>query len=270
MVSLCQIESLDDPRLIPYRTMRQQFTHLQQRIFVADGEKVVRRLLTSELKVISVLLPERWLAEFQPLVENRPEQIQLFVTQKAVVEGITGFTMHQGLLAVAQAPEASSIDAVLQKTAPPRLFIAADGVSNSDNVGVLVRNCAAFGGQAIIIGPDCSHPYLRRAVRNSMGAIFNTPVVEAVTLAHSLRELRARNVRSIAAHPHVSGKTIFHANLRNDCCIVFGSEGHGISEAVLNECEEVYAIPMSNGVDSLNVGSASAVFLYEAVRQRNK
>ena len=90
------------------------------------------------------------------------------------------------------------------------------------------------------------------------------------SLAQTLHGLRARGIRCIAAHPHASGKTLSQANLSGDCCLVFGSEGHGISKVVLDACDECVAIPMANGVDSLNVGAAAAVFLYEANRQRNK
>jgi tRNA G18 (ribose-2'-O)-methylase SpoU len=90
------------------------------------------------------------------------------------------------------------------------------------------------------------------------------------TLAQTLQSLRARGVRCIAAHPHADGKTLSQADFSSDCCIVFGSEGCGISPAVLEACDEAVAIPMPPMVDSLNVGAAAAVFLYEANRQRGK
>ncbi len=90
------------------------------------------------------------------------------------------------------------------------------------------------------------------------------------TLAQTLRSLRARSVRCIAAHPHANGKTLSQADFSGDCCIVFGSEGDGISAPVLEACDEAVAIPMPPTVDSLNVGAAAAVFLYEVNRQRNK
>ena len=83
------------------------------------------------------------------------------------------------------------------------------------------------------------------------------------SLAQTLRDLRARGIRCIAAHPRADGKTLSQADFSGDCCLVFGSEGNGISQAVLEACDECVAIPMANGVDSLNVGAAAAVFLYE-------
>ena len=86
----------------------------------------------------------------------------------------------------------------------------------------------------------------------------------------TLRALRTRGIRCLAAHPHISGRTLSQASFASDCCIVFGSEGYGLSQAVLDACDETVAIPMPHTVDSLNVGSAAAVFLYEANRQRGR
>jgi tRNA G18 (ribose-2'-O)-methylase SpoU len=258
MFQVQQIESFDLPELQPYRTMRRQMDHRQQGIFVAEGDKVVRRLLESSFEVVSVLLPEKWLSELTPILRTRPEVIRVFVAEKARLETLTGFSMYQGLLAVGKVPATQS----------PWLLAAADGLSSAENLGALVRNCAAFGVRGLIAGETSCSPFLRRAVRSSMGAIFQMPVIESTNLVKSLNELRSRRVRCIAAHPHIEGRTLSQANLTGDCCLVFGSEGAGLSPVILAACDEAVAIPMPPTVDSLNVGSAAAVFLYEATRQR--
>src|SRR5258708_16097580 len=98
------IDFLDTPALQPYRTMRRQMEHREQGIFVAEGEKVVRRLLESRFTVVSVLLPPKWLEEFKPLLQTRPEQIEVYVAEKSVLETLTGFSMYQGLLAIGIVP----------------------------------------------------------------------------------------------------------------------------------------------------------------------
>jgi tRNA G18 (ribose-2'-O)-methylase SpoU len=162
-----------------------------------------------------------------------------------------------------------------------------DALTNAENLGALVRNCVAFGVQALLIGETSSSPFLRRAVRNSMGTILQLPIIELaklgqrhqfttkphitkLTLVECLKELRACGIRCIAAHPHTNKKFLSQADLSGDCCIVFGSEGDGISAPVLEACDEAVAIPMPPTVDSLNVGAAAAVFLYEVARQRGK
>ena len=270
MVKIHKIDSLDLPELAPYRTMRQQLEHRRQQIFIAEGEKVVRRLLESRFTVVSVLLPEKWLRVLEPVLKGRREEIQVYVAEKEALEKLTGFSMYQGLLAMGRIPELATLEGVLKSSARPFLFVAVDGLANAENLGVLVRNCAAFGVQVLLVGETSSSPFLRRAVRSSMGTIFQLPVVELSNLAETLQELRRQNIRCIAAHPHADRKTLSQADLSRDCCIVLGSEGCGISPAVLAACDEAVAIPMSSGVDSLNVGSAGAVFLYEASRQREK
>ncbi len=268
MFQVRRIESLDLPELQPYRTMRRQLEHRQQGIFVAEGEKVVRRLLESRLPVVSVLLPEKWLRELEPLLRARPETIKVFVAEKKLLETLTGFSMYQGLLAVGRVPARVELKQVLERSDRPYLLAAVDSLSSAENLGAVVRNCAAFNVQALLVGETCSSPFLRRAVRSSMGTVFQLPIVETSNLAETLKEIRGQGIHCIAAHPHVSGQTVAQTRLAADCCLVFGSEGYGISPAVLAACDEAAAIPMPPLVDSLNVASAAAVFLYEANRQR--
>ena len=286
MLQLRKIASLDLPELAPYRTLRRAAEHAAQGIFVAEGDKVVRRLLASDFGVLSVLLPESRVAEFEPLLRGRPElEIPVFaVTQKSVLEELVGFEMFQGVLAIGRIPVVITLKHVLANSAHPRLFAAVDGLTSAENIGLLVRNCAAFGVQALIVGETSSSPFLRRAVRNSMGAIFHLPVVElkpetrmakpgngaARTLPAVLLELRSQGIHCVAAHPHTERKFLSQADFTGDSCIVFGSEGNGLSPEVLAACDEAVAVPMAEGVDSLNVGAAAAVFLYEAARQRGR
>jgi tRNA G18 (ribose-2'-O)-methylase SpoU len=166
-----------------------------------------------------------------------------------------------------------------------------DSLTNAENLGALVRNCAAFGVHALITGETSTSPFLRRAVRSSMGTIFQLPIVELgsvhvsrfmfhsnepatdnlqpASLAATLRHMRSKGIHCVAAHPHATAKTLPQADFAGDCCILFGSEGYGISESLLDLCDQAAAIPMAQNIDSLNVAAAAAVFLYEAFRQRN-
>jgi len=265
-----QISSLDLPELAPYRTLRRAAEHETQGIFVAEGDKVVRRLLESNFGVVSVLLPENRIAEFEPLLKARPEkEIPVFaVTKKSVLEELVGFDLYQGVLAVGKIPEIVTLEKILAAGPGPKLFAAVEGLTSAENTGLLVRNCAAFGAQGLIIGETSSSPFLRRAVRNSMGTIFQLPVVHSKNLIDDLHKLRTNGIHIIAAHPHTERQILSQTDFKRDCCIVFGSEGSGLSKSVLAVCDEAVAIPMADGVDSLNVGAAAAVFLYEAQRQR--
>ncbi len=270
MVIVHPIHSLDLPELAPYRTMRRAAEHERAGIFVAEGVKVVRRLLHTNLKIISLLLTQEWLEVLRTSLETRPEEVHAYVAEKKLLETMVGYRLYHGLLALAEIPKPAALEQILRRGDQPYLIVALDGLTSSDNLGVVVRNCAAFRAHALLIGETCGSPWLRRAVRNSMGGIFHVPIVKAESLAEELRRLAIRGFRTIAAHPHAAGKNLPHADFTMDCCIVFGSEGQGISSPVLQACTEHVAVPMPVHVDSLNVGSAAAVFLYEASRQRGR
>ncbi len=268
-MKLIKVESLEIPGLEPYRTMRRPAEHRARGIFVAEGEKVVRRLVESDLKIVSVLLTKEWLKAYSGLLENRDIEEGVFVAEKDLIEQIVGYGLHQGIMAIGKVPAEIDLFQTLEKLEKPRLLVAVDGIANSENMGVIVRNCAAFGVDALVVGETSCDPYLRRSVRNSMGTIFSLGISRVEDLSTSLKTLRKEfSFQVIAAHPRGESIDINSVDLTKDVCIVFGSEGAGISSSVLNECTVSAKIPMQNSVDSMNVASSVGVILYEVSRQR--
>jgi tRNA G18 (ribose-2'-O)-methylase SpoU len=269
VLKVSSITSLDLPALRPYRTMKQQGDHFVERLFVAEGGKVVRQLLKSDLAIVSALMTPEHFEALKPHFEERSEMIEVFLGEKPLLETLTGFTMFQGLLACARIPQPTELAVALALTGRPRFFVATDALSNAENLGGLIRSAAAFGAEAIVVGETCAHPYLRRAVRASMGTVFDLKIVEPLSMVDALREMRGRGIHCVGAHPH-EDRWLTAAQLTGDCCIVVGSEGHGLSEKVRDACDELVAVPMARGIDSLNVGAASSIFFYEVWRQRNR
>jgi tRNA G18 (ribose-2'-O)-methylase SpoU len=261
------VSDLDHPDLQPYRSLRRRKDLERQARFVVEGDKVVRRFLESSFPVESLLITEEWLERIRPLLEPRADSIRVFVARKPQIEQVTGFSCYQGIKAVGRIAHAATLEQVLQHRGSPRLLAALDGISNAENMGVIVRNAAALGVQAVVVGETSCSPFLTRAIRTSMGAIFRLPVIEHVPLLSALHQLRHAGVRCIAAHPAAAGRTLLDLDLCGDACLVLGSEGYGISRVVLAACDDAAAIPMALGVDSLNVSSAAAVFFYEAWRR---
>ncbi len=271
MVITVPISSLDHPELMPYRTLRQPVEHFRAGIFVAEGEKVVARLAASRLNILSVLITPEWFEQYRSMLDERAESIHVYIAEKSLLESIVGYNLHQGIMAIGKIPSPETLQSALARSPHPRLFAAVDGLTNSENLGVLVRNCAAFGVHALFVGENSSSPYLRRSVRNSMGTVFILPVVHCSSLVETLQLLSTRHqCEVIGAHPSAKEQSVFERDLSDDCCIVFGSEGSGISPAVLAACDALAAIPMERAVDSLNVASASAAVLYEVLRQRTQ
>jgi tRNA G18 (ribose-2'-O)-methylase SpoU len=270
-----RITSLDMPALQPYRTLRRPLEHIRQGFFVAEGDKVVRRLLASDLTVLSILLTPQWYDQLfsgdqsgEHDLSASLQKASVFVAEKQLLESIVGFNLHQGIMAVANVPPPKSLDEIIQSLKPPHLLVALEGLVSAENVGVVVRNCAAFGVDALIVGETSSSPYLRRAVRNSMGTVFGLPVVHTEDLAQSLSSLSRHGATMIVGAAPGGTTSIHQIDLKRSLCLVLGNEDAGISAKILELCSERVAIPMREGVDSLNVASASAVFLYEAAKSR--
>jgi tRNA G18 (ribose-2'-O)-methylase SpoU len=262
------VESLDAPELAWYRTLRRPEEHEQAGILVATNIKVVKRLLASRYTVVSALLTPAWLEQLEPQLRARPEDICVYVADRKVLETITGYQLHQGALAVAKIPPLPDFETLLKNSPRPLLLAAVEGIASAENLGAVVRNCAAFGAHFLIVGETCGSPFQRRAVSGAMGTTFEQPLVRVVNLVETLTTLRAQGVRCLAAHPRPGAKKLAAMDLRGDCCLVFGAEGPGLTAAVLAMCDDVVEIPMPSHMNSLNVAVATGVFLYEATRQR--
>jgi tRNA G18 (ribose-2'-O)-methylase SpoU len=262
------IQSLDAPELALYCTLRRVEEHERAGVLVATNAKVVKRLLASRYTVVSALLTPAWLEKLEPLLRARPEDITVYVGERKLLETITGYQLHQGALAVAKIPPQADFETLLKNSPHPMLLAAVEGIASAENLGAVVRNCAAFGVHFLIVGETCGSPFQRRAVSGSMGTTFEQPLVQVDNLVEKLTSLRARGVRCLAAHPRPGAKKLSAVDLRGDCCLVFGAEGPGLTAAVLAACDDMVEIPMPSHMNSLNVAVATGVFLYEATRQR--
>ena len=263
------VQTLDAPELALFRTLKRVEEHERAGVLVAANAKVIKRLLASRFTVVSALLTPAWLEKLEPPLRARPEaEIPIYVAEQKVLETITGYKLHQGALAVAKIPPLPDLATLLQNAPRPLLLAAVEGIASAENLGAVVRSCAAFGAHILIIGETCGSPFQRRAVAGSMGTIFEQPVARVDNLVATLTALRARGVRCLAAHPRPGAQRLAAVDLRGDCCLVFGAEGPGLTAAALAACDGPVEIPMPSHMNSLNVAVAAGVFLYEATRQR--
>jgi len=262
------VESLDAPELALYLTLRRVEEHERAGVLVATNVKVIKRLLASRYTVVSALLTPAWLAKLEPQLRARAEDICVYVAEQPVLETITGYQLHQGALAVAKIPPQPDFETLFARAPRPLFLAAVEGIASAENLGSIVRCCAAFGVHFLIVGETCGSPFQRRAVSGAMGTTFEQPLVRVPSLVATLTILRARGVRCLAAHPRADAKKLAAVDLRGDCCLVFGAEGPGLTSTVLAACDDMVEIPMPSHMNSLNVAVATGVFLYEATRQR--
>ena len=221
------IQSLDAPELALYRTLRRIEEHERAGVLVATNAKVIQRLLASRYTVVSALLtPRGWKNSNRNCAPDR-RNCAFYVAEQKVLETITGYKLHQGALAVAKIPPQPDFETLLKNSPRPLLLAAVEGIASAENLGAVVRSCAAFGAHFLIVGETCGSPFQRRAVSGSMGTIFEQPVARVENLVATLTALRARGVRCLAAHPRPGAKKLAAVDLRGDCCLLFGAEGPG-------------------------------------------
>ena len=262
------VQSIDIPELELYRTLRRIEEHERAGVLVAASTKVIKRLLASRYTVVSALPTPAWLAQLEPLLRARPEDLHVYVAEPAMLETITGYKLHQGALAVPK----SRRNPVLKPSWPTRpvhsLLAAVEGIASAENLGAVVRSCAALRRPFLIVGETCGSPFSAGRFPVPWGPFSEQPVLKVDNLVETLAALRARGVRCLAAHPRPGARKLAAVDLRSDCCLLFGAEGPGLTAKALATCDDMVEIPMPSHMNSLNVAAAAAVFLYEATRQR--
>ena len=218
--------------------------------FIGDGRKVVRRMLAAGVATRVVCAPER-VAELAI-----PEGVEVCLASQETLESILGYRLHAGVMALGRIPP--------ERAPTGTLHVALDGLANAENVGAILRTCAAFGVDGVIVGPGTSSPWLRRAVRVSLAAPLVVPVHTVPDLADFVR---CRN--AWAAHIQGNRRDYRDVDYREPVTLVLGSEATGVTEPVLAACRGVVYIPMADEWDCLNVAASAAVLLSEARRQRD-
>jgi tRNA G18 (ribose-2'-O)-methylase SpoU len=258
------VQTLDDPRLAAYRALKDRELARDGERFIAEGEIVVRRLLASSYTTESVLLSERRSDEIAPIV---PADVPVYVVPNDLVHDIIGFKFHSGVIACGRRKLATSLDDVLPANAltdtPLTLVILAE-TANAENMGSMIRLCAAFGVDALVLGEHSCDPFWRQSVRVSMGTIFSVPIVRSDDLLRDMRRLQTERAVALAATVLDPTAQDLHAFERpKRLAILFGNEAQGLDAHFVRACDHRITIPMRRGTDSLNVAVAAGIFLYE-------
>jgi len=265
------IQDQDDARLSAYRSLKGKKLE-RDGIFIAEGDKVVKSMIESGCRVVSCLTGKDAITRYKDLLTAMAKKgVPAYIADTEVIEGIIGFRFHRGIMAVGHCPQKRSVKNALKALTRPHTLVALNAVNDPQNVGLIVRNAAAFGAGAVIVDNATYDPYYRKAVRVSMGAIFRLPLFYEDDLASSLNWLKKTyGTRIIVATPARGARDIADVKFSGNICFVFGNEDTGISRGVSRIADTKVRIPISKSIDSLNVASASAVFLYAASARQKK
>jgi len=261
------VDSMDDPRLACYRDMKDRELARMGDRFIAEGEQVVRRLLASTLRVESVLVARRKEAIIAPLV---PADVSMFVADDAAIDRLIGFAFHSGVLACGIRPGAASLAALLGRpdvaAASRSTVVVCPKITNTDNLGSMVRLCAAFGVAGLVLGERCCDPFFRHSVRVSMGSVFVVPMVRSNDCRADLKRLRDEwGYELMATVIDANAEVLARAGRKERLAILFGSEADGLDAADVALCNRRVGIPMRSGTDSINVAIAAGIFLHHFV-----
>jgi tRNA G18 (ribose-2'-O)-methylase SpoU len=262
-----RVESLDDPRLADYRHVPDPELLRRGEVFVAEGRLVVRALLASSpFRTRSVLLTENAFHALADVIERRLASLPVFLVEQGTIEALTGFNIHRGCLALGERPPRATVDDLLTRLPTARRLVVLERIANADNMGAIFRNAAAFGADAVVLGPGCCDPLYRKAIRVSMGAALRVPFARADDWKADLERLRAAGFTVAAlvtdegaedVSPYASA---FLAG--GKLALMAGSEGPGLTPEALAHADVTLRIPMVPGVDSLNVATATGVALH--------
>ena len=263
MTGLITVDDPNDPRLRDYTGLTdvalRRTREPAEGLFIAEGEKVIRRALDAGYAMRSMLLSARWVETMRDVIDTA--RAPVFVVEPAVAERVTGYHVHRGALASMRRtplPDAAE----LLRTA--RRVAVLESVNDHTNIGAIFRSAAALGMDAVLLSPDCADPLYRRSVKVSMGAVFAVPYARLENWPARLRTLREAGFDLLALTPQESALTLDEAapHRRERVALMLGAEGSGLSARALASADLRVRIPMAHGVDSLNVGAAAAVAFY--------
>ena len=271
MCDIIEVTDLDAPELDVYARLTQAQLRSRREpekgIFIAESPKVIGHALDAGCVPLSLLMERRQLeGQGRDLVE-RCGQVPVYTGDRAVLAGLTGYELTRGILCAMRRPRLPSVEELCARASRVAVL---EGIVDPTNVGAIFRSAAALHMDAVLVTPTCCDPLYRRAARVSMGTIFQVPWTRIGDKASDwphpgLERLNALGFQTAAMALSDRAIGIEDPVLKeaDKLAIVLGTEGDGLAEETIARCDHTVCIPMSHGVDSLNVAAASAVAFWE-------
>lgn len=262
MAHLIEISDLDDPRLADYAHLTDvalKKSGGEHGLYLAESLLVLQRALRAGHVPRSVLALGSSVDDALEAVADF--DVPVFAGPPALLEQLTGYLLHRGLIGSMHRPALPSVAALL---AASRRVVILENVVDPTNVGAIFRSVAAIGADAVLVTPRCSDPYYRRAIRVSMGTVLQAPWTRTgdwTSLRASLVEA-GFHVAALALTPDAVDLRSFAASAPERVALVLGTEGEGLTPEAIAAADTVVQVPMRHGIDSLNVAAAAAVAMY--------
>jgi tRNA G18 (ribose-2'-O)-methylase SpoU len=255
----------DDPRIAPFRNIRERDLVGRAGHFIAEGKTVLSVLLgQSRHKPLALLLAEGRVESLETLLSALDAAVPVYAAPQAVLDGIAGFSMHRGVLALGARAEPFAPEAGLRGLGPKALVLVLMGIANHDNMGGIFRNAAAFGADLVLIDQTSCDPLYRKSIRVSAGGVLIVPFARFDPQTDVVGMLEQQGFQCLALSPRGEG-TLAAVIRRPRMAVFLGAEGPGLPEALLARLQRV-RIPMAGGFDSLNVATTSGIALHHLTR----
>ena len=283
MAEIITITDFQAPELDIYaRCSETQLLHYYEPkggIFIAESPKVIERALNMGCEPISILTETKHIDTQLSGILSRFPELPVYTTPYEVLTQLTGFALTRGALCAMHRPALKSVRALCRDA---RRIAVLENVVNPTNVGAIIRSAAALHMDAVLLTPACSDPFYRRAARVSMGTVFQIPWTylssgpsadvppgkDASYHGSYVEQLKNLGFLTVAMALRDQSLSITEPALANakKLAIILGTEGEGLAQETIDACDHTVMIPMSHGVDSLNVAAASAVAFFEITK----
>lgn len=277
MATIIEISDLSAPELDVYARLTdgqlRADRHREQGLFIAENYKVVAHALNAGFTPVSFLMERRHINGQAKDLIHRCGDIPVYTADRSVLEQLTGYQMTRGILC---AMERKPLPMVEDVCADAKRIAVLEGIVDPTNIGAIFRSAAALGMDAVLLSPTCCDPLYRRSVRVSMGTVFQIPWTRiGESSAHwpeqgmdTLKQLGFRTAALALTDRSISIEDPI-LTAQDKLAVVFGTEGDGLAQDTIARCDYTVKIPMSHGVDSLNVAAASAVTFWQLRRRES-
>lgn len=262
----CESPPLTDPRLDPFRDLKQP-GRTRGETFVAEGEKLVLRLLASGLGVETIACTPALYARLESLI---PAATTVLLLESHEISQLIGFQFHRGILALGRVPPAVALGTLLAALphSEPILAIGCPELRDPTNLGTIARTALALGARFLLAGTEGVDPWSRRVLRTSMGAIFALPVVEVSDWTGTMAQLHDAGFETVATVLDDEAESLRECRFGPRKALFLGTEDPGLSAEITAACRRKVTLPMASGVDSLNVAVAAGIVMYQATSGR--
>jgi tRNA G18 (ribose-2'-O)-methylase SpoU len=256
------IASAADPRLMPYMGVKERDLLRSEGQFIVEGKVTLGRLIeASRFPVMSLFLAENRVAPLEGMLAKLDPAIPVYTAPQSVMDQVTGFHLHRGVLALARRGEQQTCEQLIASfaTREPLTLLTLVTLANHDNVGACFRNAAALGADAVLLDAASCDPLYRKSIRVSAGTALSLPFAHSGDGASILSALEAASIETWALTPS-GGEPLQTVKPPPRLAIVLGAEGPGLPATLMDRCRRI-SIPMAPGIDSLNVAAAGAIAL---------